>query len=162
MTSFFDQYKTPQWQKRRLERLEASGWVCEACDADEQQLHVHHKRYVAGRKVWEYADNELSVLCESCHARHHEKADRLKKLLAQLDSAQIDMALGYMEAMVGTSLYFESCDATTDVSIRVESAEEAGGAADYLRLKEQSVIGLAMSGPVRMRDLWAMRKEKKQ
>ena len=38
--------KKPQWQKRRLQMLEKAGWMCAECGAEEQQLHVHHKRYI--------------------------------------------------------------------------------------------------------------------
>lgn len=61
----------PQWQKRRLQMLEKAGWKCVECGAEEQQLHVHHKRYIAGAKPWEYEDEDLAVLCERCHERAH-------------------------------------------------------------------------------------------
>ena len=63
--------KKPQWQKRRLRMLEAAGWKCVECGAEEQQLHVHHKRYIAGAKPWEYGDEDLAVLCEQCHEKAH-------------------------------------------------------------------------------------------
>ena len=36
-------------------------------------LNVHHKYYVLGKKPWEYEDNALVTLCESCHQKRHEK-----------------------------------------------------------------------------------------
>lgn len=63
--------KKPQWQKRRLQMLEAAGWKCVECGAEEHQLHVHHRRYIAGAKPWEYADEDLAVLCEQCHDMAH-------------------------------------------------------------------------------------------
>jgi hypothetical protein len=63
--------KKPQWQKRRLQMLEAAGWKCVECGAEEHQLHVHHKRYIAGAKPWEYADEDLAVLCDGCHDKAH-------------------------------------------------------------------------------------------
>ena len=63
--------KKPQWQKRRLQMLEKAGWKCVECGAEEQQLHVHHKRYIAGAKPWEYEDEDLAVLCETCHDMAH-------------------------------------------------------------------------------------------
>ena len=63
--------KKPQWQKRRLQMLEAAGWKCVECGAEEQQIHVHHKRYIAGAKPWEYEDKDLAVLCEACHEKAH-------------------------------------------------------------------------------------------
>lgn len=63
--------KKPQWQKRRLQMLEAADWKCIECGAEDHQLHVHHKRYIAGAMPWEYADEDLAVLCEACHDRAH-------------------------------------------------------------------------------------------
>ena len=63
--------KNPQWQKRRLQMLEKADWRCVECGAEEQQLHVHHKRYIAGAKPWEYGDEDLVVLCEQCHEKAH-------------------------------------------------------------------------------------------
>ena len=61
----------PKWQRRRLERLQAAGWKCSWCHDTESELHVHHERYIKGRKPWEYDDSLLSVLCVVCHAREH-------------------------------------------------------------------------------------------
>jgi hypothetical protein len=74
--NYRDLLRLPQWQKRRLTRLEASGWACEQCRATERELQVHHKRYVRGRAPWEYEDDELEVLCDNCHAAEHGKAPR--------------------------------------------------------------------------------------
>ncbi|GAB1358854.1 hypothetical protein MASR1M31_06330 [Porphyromonadaceae bacterium] len=34
-------------------------------------LNVHHKRYIIGREIWDYNDNELITLCERCHRILH-------------------------------------------------------------------------------------------
>lgn len=57
--SWSQQYKHPQWQRKRLEALEAAGWECENCGEKETTLNVHHKRYVKGRMIWEYDVSEL-------------------------------------------------------------------------------------------------------
>lgn len=36
-------------------------------------LNVHHKYYIQDRKPWEYPDEALITLCESCHQKMHEK-----------------------------------------------------------------------------------------
>lgn len=70
--TYKEQLADPRWQRRRLTRLEKSGWVCDDCGDNEKQLHVHHPRYFKGRKAWEYSDDELEVLCVDCHKNHHE------------------------------------------------------------------------------------------
>lgn len=102
--SFAEQIRHPAWQKRRLERLEAAGFRCTKCDADDVTLNVHHKHYVKGRMYWEYSDDELSVLCEACHEEEHAILSELKHLMLQLDSTQVHaLVSGYFQ----TSDWFE-------------------------------------------------------
>lgn len=61
----------PQWQKKRLEVLGAADWKCSECGAEDRQLQVHHKRYIAGAKPWEYESDDLAVLCDRCHEEEH-------------------------------------------------------------------------------------------
>lgn len=77
--TFAEQIKHPNWQKRRLQRLEAAGWECQDCYAKDAQLQVHHKRYLKGRLYWDYDDTDLIVLCRACH----EQAHGVKALLDQ-------------------------------------------------------------------------------
>jgi len=59
--------KHPKWQRKRLEILSCADWMCEKCKNTEICLHVHHKKYISGRKPWEYPDSNFMVLCELCH-----------------------------------------------------------------------------------------------
>jgi hypothetical protein len=77
------QYKHPNWQRKRLEALEAANFTCQLCGDKESQLHVHHKRYVKGRMIWEYANTELSVLCEPCHLDSHDQKNLFSRLIAE-------------------------------------------------------------------------------
>ena len=38
-----------------------------------QGLNIHHNFYVHGLMPWEYKDEVLVTLCESCHQKRHEK-----------------------------------------------------------------------------------------
>jgi len=70
---YSEQLKSPEWQRKRLEAMEAAEWQCEQCECKTRQLHVHHKEYKNGRMAWEYSLSELVVLCEQCHAKIHGK-----------------------------------------------------------------------------------------
>lgn len=70
--TYKQQLADPRWQKRRLTRLELAAWACDRCFTSDKQLHVHHPRYIKGRMAWEYADDELEVLCVDCHQKHHD------------------------------------------------------------------------------------------
>ena len=81
---FKEQYKHPQWQKKRLEALEDAEYVCQRCFDSGRQLHVHHRQYFKGRMVWEYKTSELEVICDSCHSEAHADLDYLKEVLSVL------------------------------------------------------------------------------
>lgn len=98
--SWSDQYKHPNWQKKRLEVMQAAGFACETCGDKDTTLNVHHKRYVKGRKVWEYAREELQCLCEPCHGEEHSNRELLNRLLLVSISplpAAIGLLAGYLE-----------------------------------------------------------------
>jgi hypothetical protein len=91
-----DQYKHPLWQKTRAESLDAASYTCQRCGDKESQLHVHHKRYVKGRMIWEYGIEELEVLCEPCHELSHAEKDALQEFIARLPSEAIPEILGLL------------------------------------------------------------------
>lgn len=101
MSEWSEQYRDPRWQRKRLEAMEAAEWKCQRCWDSEMTLNVHHKRYVKGRKVWEYTVPELAVLCEPCHSETHAELDVIKALLAgttvSLDTVA-GLIAGYLDA----------------------------------------------------------------
>lgn len=72
MKTYSEKLKDPRWQKRRLEILSKNKFACEVCGDDEETLHVHHIIYHPMRDPWNYEDNELQCLCESCHKEIEE------------------------------------------------------------------------------------------
>ena len=76
--SYWEKLKDPRWQKKRLEALQKAEFLCQYCYDGTTTLHVHHKEYFKGREPWEYSVDQLAVLCENCHAVHHESDDLLK------------------------------------------------------------------------------------
>lgn len=74
------QYQHPLWQKKRLEALNKAEWICIECGCEDNQLHVHHIRYVKGRKIWEYELDELIVLCSNCHEAAHDIKSSISEL----------------------------------------------------------------------------------
>lgn len=83
--TYGEQLRHPNWQRLRLERLNAAGWKCEACGDAETTLHVHHRRYIKGRMAWEYPAENFAVLCDPCHSDAHAALDEHQALLALLD-----------------------------------------------------------------------------
>lgn len=76
MSTYSQLLRHPRWQRRRLEILNRAGWKCEECGTEEDELHVHHKRYRRGAKPWEYDDDDLVSLCDRCHDKAHHREPR--------------------------------------------------------------------------------------
>lgn len=69
-TDFFEQYKDPRWQKKRLEIMKRDNFTCQSCDVNYNTLNVHHiVPYRKETKPWEYENDELITLCEDCHTK---------------------------------------------------------------------------------------------
>jgi hypothetical protein len=67
-SEFFEQYKDPKWQKKRLEIMKRDKFCCQSCYTDEKTLNVHHCTvYKKDAKPWRYKNSELITLCETCH-----------------------------------------------------------------------------------------------
>ena len=73
--NYSEQIKSPKWQMKRNEILNLKGYKCEQCGDTETQLHVHHRFYIKGRKIHEYDNDVLQVLCENCHSAVHAKKE---------------------------------------------------------------------------------------
>lgn len=72
MQNYSDKLKSPLWQKKRLHIMERDGFMCTVCNNPVSQLHVHHTFYDSKIKYpWEYPDNTLVTLCDSCHNDNH-------------------------------------------------------------------------------------------
>ena len=67
-----EELQHPKWQRIRLEVMERDNWACIGCGAQDITLHVHHIRYIEGRKPWEYCMADLTTLCSECHKSSHE------------------------------------------------------------------------------------------
>lgn len=67
------QYKDPRWTQKS-NQIRCQRKKCEWCNSRDD-LQVHHLRYFSNRKIWEYGDEHLQVLCRSCHAREHHMFD---------------------------------------------------------------------------------------
>lgn len=67
-----------EWKTKREQILKRDFYSCIICKGS-NSLQVHHRQYhfiVRENKFklpWEYSDNLLITLCESCHKRGHSK-----------------------------------------------------------------------------------------
>jgi 5-methylcytosine-specific restriction endonuclease McrA len=61
--------ETPHWKRTREAALKRAGHQCALCPST-TDLQVHHRTY--DRRGCERPE-DLIVLCDPCHARHHDK-----------------------------------------------------------------------------------------
>ncbi len=59
--------RSKEWRKRRLEALEAGGYICARCE-DTDNLQVHHLNY---DRLGAELPEDLEVLCIDCHREAH-------------------------------------------------------------------------------------------
>ena len=69
--SWKEQYKHPNWQRKRLEILERDRFACRMCLNKDSQLHVHHLKYDKTKFIWQIHEMYLVTLCEMCHEKEH-------------------------------------------------------------------------------------------
>ncbi len=56
------------WQNKRKEKLKSVNYRCNRCGS-QAELQVHHLHY---RSLWKEKNNDLEVLCKTCHQVEHE------------------------------------------------------------------------------------------
>lgn len=56
------------WRVTRNRALQRAGYKCERCTS-KRDLQVHHRCYDRLGREW---DQDLEVLCDTCHGGHHE------------------------------------------------------------------------------------------
>lgn len=67
----------PRWIEKKKTILLRDENKCVICGKSNVKLHVHHKQYHFIKRLqlhvepWEYNNNLLITLCESCHNRGH-------------------------------------------------------------------------------------------
>jgi hypothetical protein len=97
--SYRSQYLDPRWQKKRLKVMESTGFKCESCQSETNTLNVHHKQYIPNRDVWDYENEQLAVLCQSCHEYMHLQKDLLNEVISRFDvDPQFRIAAAYLLA----------------------------------------------------------------
>lgn len=100
VSEFWEQYRRPEWQKRRLEVMEKAKFACQDCGSAEKTLNVHHAFYSKGRKPWEYPDTALRCLCENCHELRHNWMEVVRHMMGNLHPDFVVQVQGYIEAIL--------------------------------------------------------------
>jgi hypothetical protein len=70
--AYSEKLKDPRWQKKRLEIMQRDEFKCQICFHDDRTLHIHHYFYENYKEPWDYDNDTLITLCETCHSREKE------------------------------------------------------------------------------------------
>ena len=62
--------KSPEWNQKRIERLDLDNYTCQLCHLDDLALDVHHIRYV---NIPNESLKDLRSLCRTCHESLHKE-----------------------------------------------------------------------------------------
>jgi hypothetical protein len=127
--TYREQLRRPEWQKKRLEVLEAHGWACASCEAKDKMLHVHHRRYIKGRMAWDYPNENFDALCEDCHLEAHQSKAQIEAILAALPLSRVPLATSLLAGWAHE--YIEAGEENESIPLD-PACHFAGGLADYL------------------------------
>jgi hypothetical protein len=72
--TYAEKLRDPRWQEKRLRLFDKAEWTCELCERvrPEEGLQVHHPIYLTGLNPWDYPDEIMMTLCDSCHVDRQE------------------------------------------------------------------------------------------
>ena len=64
--------ESPGWAAKAQSAKQRAGQKCQLCGAKRKdvKLHAHHNTY---QRLGREKNTDLLVLCEPCHAKHHDK-----------------------------------------------------------------------------------------
>lgn len=80
-TARYTLYNTTRWRELRRKILERDGNVCRRCGASVSRLQVDHIVNHNGNEDLFYDENNLQVLCPTCHAEkcYRESSEKASK-----------------------------------------------------------------------------------
>jgi len=69
--NYKEQLSDSRWLRKKNEILERDNYTCQKCGAT-SHLNVHHLSYEKDKRAWEYPNERLITLCQSCHENEHD------------------------------------------------------------------------------------------
>lgn len=97
--TYFELLKDPRWQRRRLELLQSANFGCQNCGDATSTLHVHHGAYLKDVKPWDYPDDMMHVVCETCHVEFTELQQQFMATLGRISPCYMVNLIHIMKAV---------------------------------------------------------------
>lgn len=90
--TYSQKLRDPRWYAKRQEILERDKHRCRYCQTgdepedgwEELELQVHHLRYFKGKEPWDYDNEFLISLCDTCHGNVTDDLGQIADLLVQI------------------------------------------------------------------------------
>jgi hypothetical protein len=79
-TAYQKKLAHPKWQKKRLVIMQRDNFYCQYCNVADEELHVHHRYYLPNTEIWDYPDESLITLCNSCYESEENDLKELSNL----------------------------------------------------------------------------------
>jgi len=80
--NYKEQLNDPRWQQKRLRIMERDLFTCCCCGSNFMKLNVHHLYYLKNLAPWEYDDEAMVTLCDSCHDFAHTSLTKIASIIA--------------------------------------------------------------------------------
>lgn len=86
--TYSEKLKDDRWLSKRREILERDKFTCQCCGNQEKVMHVHHEFYFINTEPWNYPNEALVTLCDSCHSCEESgRKDTYKNLCRAISDA---------------------------------------------------------------------------
>lgn len=77
-------YNHEEWKALGKRIRRDRGNACAICRRSDKLTHLHHWCYEPDKKLHEYADSEMALLCEDCHRAMHTELNVFRKQIFPL------------------------------------------------------------------------------
>lgn len=109
--SYDEKLLDPRWQKKRLAVFNRDNFTCQnkKCGNAERTLHVHHLAYLGNLEPWEYPDDMLLTLCDTCHEKEkgREKIEQYLLTTLKMNGFLHDDLLAFSSSIDTNKLFCE-------------------------------------------------------
>ena len=74
----------------RHDIMDERGSHCEVCGEDGgHAVQLHHKRYRRDTEPWEYANDDLTLLCRECHEDIHDCETKWRNMIRSMPAFMV-------------------------------------------------------------------------
>lgn len=99
-STFSSGYQDERWINRAKEFRRSQGNFCRSCKRGDVPISVHHANYTPGKELWEHNDEDLTMLCNTCHDLTHKAIKAFRNIAAHCNATNIAAITGLLDMIV--------------------------------------------------------------